>query len=601
MSLNSLNTNRAALQALQSAASATRDMKDAQSRVSTGYKIASHRDNAAVFNIATQMRSDVGGWEAVRNGLNRMSSVVDVASMGAERISDLLIELKQHAVSLQDGLSGTSRQAVIDHIQALIREVDMVARTSTFDGINLLTGQPVITTTSRKSYRLPESRLPQPYFPAMAALPPGSFAGTSHTVIAPVVTGSLTPASFAQAVQSLNGNNSQTITVDAGATPGRVSLMLDAFGAPDVFEIWQNGVRVAASGQDYRPDGAPVGPGAAVTHLNMLTFDYDPAKGRDLEFRFNENLTVTGTAWTVNGLIMQAPDEPFPAYQPRYQPTGSLTTTAVFDPPPDFADPEQAARARDELPEGVTANHTVNAGPIAGRIDLAFDAFDTPDTLEIWQNGVRVAATGQAYASGGAQVGAATAVAGAQILSFDYNPAHGALEFRFNANGNHSDSAWAVGAIALADPASPRPSSVTSQTSSSQEEGFGPIIVDTFISPARDTLRVTSRDMTASGLGLDDLDFDNPLVVLDRISRALNTSINAASYFGTRSKAIDQVTRFSGQSSDVLESGIGHLVDADLAKAAAELTARQIRQQLATQSLSIANQNPQWLLGLFRS
>lgn len=158
-----------------------------------------------------------------------------------------------------------------------------------------------------------------------------------------------------------------------------------------------------------------------------------------------------------------------------------------------------------------------------------------------------------------------------------------------------------MGAIALADPASPRPSSVTSQTSSSQEEGFGPIIVDTFISPARDTLRVTSRDMTASGLGLDDLDFDNPLVVLARISRALNTSINAASYFGTRSKAIDQVTRFSSQSSDVLESGIGHLVDADLAKAAAELTARQIRQQLATQSLSIANQNPQWLLGLFRS
>ena len=600
MSLNSLNTNRAALQALQSAASATRDLKDAQNRVSTGYKISSHRDNAAIFNVATQMRSDLGGWEAVRNGLNRIASVVEVASMGAERISDLLIELKQHAVTLQDGLSGSSRQAVIDHIQAIIGEVEKVARTTSFDGINLLTGQPVITTTSRKTYSLPDSRLPQPYFPAMAALPPGSFSGTGHSIIAPVVTGSLTPASFAQAVQSLNGNNSQTITVDAGETPGRVSLMLDAFGAPDVFEIWQNGVRVAASGQDYRPDGAPVGAGTAVTHLNMLTFDYDPARGRDLEFRFNENLAVTGTAWTVNGLIMQAPNEPFPSYQPTYRPNGSLRTSAVFDPPPDFADPEQAARARDELPEGGTATYTVSAGPVAGRIDVAFDAFETPDTLEIWQNGVRVAATGQPYATGGAAVGAGTPVAGSQIVSFDYNPAWGPLEFRFNANGNISSSAWAVGAIALAETTTPRPSSVISQVSSSQEEGFGPIIVDTFISPTRDTLRVTSRDMTAKGLGLDELDFDNPLAILDRISRALNTSIIAASYFGTRAKAIDQVSRFSNHSSDVLETGIGHLVDADLAKEAAKLTAAQIRQQLATQSLSIANRSPQWLLGLFR-
>ena len=51
---------------------------------------------------------------------------------------------------------------------------------------------------------------------------------------------------------------------------------------------------------------------------------------------------------------------------------------------------------------------------------------------------------------------------------------------------------------------------------------------------------------------------------------------------------------------DSMDSGLGSLVDADLAKESARLQALQIRQQLGTQSLSIANQAPQALLSLFR-
>jgi len=49
-----------------------------------------------------------------------------------------------------------------------------------------------------------------------------------------------------------------------------------------------------------------------------------------------------------------------------------------------------------------------------------------------------------------------------------------------------------------------------------------------------------------------------------------------------------------------LNSGIGNLVDADLAKESANLQALQVKQQLGTQALSIANQAPQALLSLFR-
>jgi flagellin len=50
----------------------------------------------------------------------------------------------------------------------------------------------------------------------------------------------------------------------------------------------------------------------------------------------------------------------------------------------------------------------------------------------------------------------------------------------------------------------------------------------------------------------------------------------------------------------VLESGVGNLVDADLAKESARLQALQVSQQLGAQALSIANEAPQIVLSLFR-
>lgn len=51
---------------------------------------------------------------------------------------------------------------------------------------------------------------------------------------------------------------------------------------------------------------------------------------------------------------------------------------------------------------------------------------------------------------------------------------------------------------------------------------------------------------------------------------------------------------------DVLQAGIGNLVDADVAKESAHLQALQVQQQLGAQALSIANQAPQIILSLFK-
>jgi len=69
---------------------------------------------------------------------------------------------------------------------------------------------------------------------------------------------------------------------------------------------------------------------------------------------------------------------------------------------------------------------------------------------------------------------------------------------------------------------------------------------------------------------------------------------------GARAKRLDATTGFVTTLMDTLESGIGNLVDADLAKESARLQALQVQQQLGAQALSIANQSPQIILSLFQ-
>ena len=69
---------------------------------------------------------------------------------------------------------------------------------------------------------------------------------------------------------------------------------------------------------------------------------------------------------------------------------------------------------------------------------------------------------------------------------------------------------------------------------------------------------------------------------------------------GSAARKIDGQLSFSSKLSDVVEAGIGNLVDADLAKESAKLQALQVKQQLGVQALSIANQAPQAIMSLFR-
>ena len=80
----------------------------------------------------------------------------------------------------------------------------------------------------------------------------------------------------------------------------------------------------------------------------------------------------------------------------------------------------------------------------------------------------------------------------------------------------------------------------------------------------------------------------------------LGLAIDAATSFGITEKTLDNQMQFIDSLTDTLDSGISSMVDADMEEEAARLQAFQVQQQLATQSLSIANQAPQNILTLFR-
>ena len=92
----------------------------------------------------------------------------------------------------------------------------------------------------------------------------------------------------------------------------------------------------------------------------------------------------------------------------------------------------------------------------------------------------------------------------------------------------------------------------------------------------------------------------NAQTALALINAAIITNSNALAVMGASSKRVDIQNDFVQKLTDVLKLGVGNLVDADLATESANLQALQIKQQLGVQALSIANQNPQSILALFK-
>jgi flagellin len=138
---NSVHTNAAAAVALQNLSRTNESLTGVQNRVSTGLKVQGAKDNAAIWAIAQGQRADIGALLAVKQSLDRATSIADVALTAGESISDLLNELKEKVVAAKDvSLKTQSRQLLDSDFKALLRAINSAVENAAFDGGNILNG-----------------------------------------------------------------------------------------------------------------------------------------------------------------------------------------------------------------------------------------------------------------------------------------------------------------------------------------------------------------------------------------------------------------------------------------------------------------------------
>ncbi|MDP3176212.1 MAG: flagellin [Phenylobacterium sp.] len=139
MPMNSVNTNVGALVALQNLNSTNNELMTTQARINTGKKVASAKDNGAIWAIAQNQRATSNALNAVRSSLQRGQSTVDVALAAGETVSDLLLQMKEKALAASDTtLDTASRTALNDEFKSLRDQITKAVTNADFNGSNMI-------------------------------------------------------------------------------------------------------------------------------------------------------------------------------------------------------------------------------------------------------------------------------------------------------------------------------------------------------------------------------------------------------------------------------------------------------------------------------
>jgi flagellin len=137
----SVNTNTGAAIALQYLTATQGQLDKTQAAINSGLKVATARDDGAIYAIAQNQRASVAGYASVINSINNGTSAIDVALSAGQSISDLLIQMKTKALAAADSsLDTASRQALDANFTALRDQVSTIVKNAVFNGFNLVDG-----------------------------------------------------------------------------------------------------------------------------------------------------------------------------------------------------------------------------------------------------------------------------------------------------------------------------------------------------------------------------------------------------------------------------------------------------------------------------
>jgi len=618
--MTSIQTNVAAMAAIQTLRTIGEDTAQVQRQASSGLRVQIATDNAAYWSISTTMRSDRMAVSALADALGLGAAKVDTAYAGMNAVVDILSEFKARLVAAKE--DGVDKAKIQTELEQLKQQVVNVATASSFSGQNWL------NTDIEDIYDMETN----------TASVVSSFSRSSRGVSVDKMDVHLDKISL---FNSTGGGLLQSDPRDVKTLGGMRYQDTEPYGTGTVYytetsEEWMNPSRREGQNAfiDFRfPYGSSLdfnAPGAEIKFNLILDKEQDPSG-------------LTGTD-------RELFDLPGP-YDPGFAVSVTITKATV-----DAFNPGWGGVISSNSDFAALLNNVLSAQGAGARGDLTKRLAPGPDGLVHYVhddetiristkqmhgdgNYIEIANLGGLGISTGGLVEASkfgTRGSG-MVLQFqrfalqpDGNDPNGVeVDFDFSVNGapvtHHSFSRKYVNELlGKENGAVETPQEMVVLLKSLLDTDWPDTIIEVSASdpgaiivksdPVVDRKTGPGTRIAFSNIDVSiepipvinflniDIDKKPDLIehYIDYIEVASQRIVSGASLLGAVSKRIEMQTEFAARMMEMTDKGVGRLVDADMSETSTRLKALQTQEQLAVQSLSIANTNAETIVQLFR-
>lgn len=620
--MSSINTNLSSIAALQTLKSVNSNLTSTQQQVSSGLRISSARDNAAYWSIATTMRSDNASISAAKDANGLEQAKVDTAYSGMGSVIDVLDKFNAKLVAAkQDGVDKSKLQSELDQLK---QQVVNIAKSSSFSGVNFLNTQFAdIYDTDQSTTSLVSS-----------------FQRSGRNDV------SVDKMDVDLSKISLFNSTGGGLLQADGRDLGKIAGMRDIWsfseepaGIDHTAYYDDNGALEWAlpSGRDGSPgqfalSDFPVG--------SPLDFN-SPGAQITFDLTLDKEASNPGGSPGDSGNLQQLPGPYF---------DGVTTPVTITKADVDAAKPSLGGviSTNTEFALVLTTKlQNLGAKVVADRYLPRLQPNDPPihdprymyiETLEKNGNGSYVAISNLnsvGVSTGGLSEGSGYGSRGSGMImvfspfivaqdgkdkdgidvSFDFS-VNNAPEQSYSFDRTYVNNVLGKdnGEVATSDDMVKLLHSMLDSDWPNliiQKSDSGDVLIKS--DPAADrkvggstsiafnNIRVSNEPR--STMNLLDIDVAQNPDLIDGYINYMNTVMghvtSAAATLGSLQQRLDMQSAFTNSLQDSLSGGIGKLVDANMEHASSKLAAYQTQQQLASQSLQIANRNPQTLLSLF--
>lgn len=514
----------------------------------TGKAVATVTDDPAAYVVSQRLTSDTRAWTAVNSGLGGAQAPALVANAAMNGITDVLSELKNAALEEQAG--GDFSGAETTRIQSLLSQISGYQTDATVNGVNLVAGG-VVNDVQKTQINVPRN----------------------------LDGGVLTIGD--RGVSAMNAS-----------VPG---LGLAAFNG------LTDGMKLSFSSIDI----TNISTAAPATAIEIKTANYGDTNPADPNA---ESPQYPGQSWTFAFTDAASPSAATDVNGPA-DAAGNITHADHTIPVP--------------LPAGFTLNDAVKALQTAMssvKFETKFDAVtQNGPTLSVAGNNVGLVASAQNLRPTQpfpvvtrSDNLVATVPAGSPIISVNTIPLPTSGNVQDYVGASYLPDQTALDAY-LAGPQTAKAFYFTPFSGASIDPGTTIAAVDPTAPPHFTLSSNATAAIPVPPGGSINLVVPAPVIpttstatwggadgAIATLNSAVSKTADISQNLGNAIDSLKSAQDHASQQVDVINGGIGNLVDADLGKVSAQLQALQIKQQLATQSVSLGNQWSQLLLQLFK-